>query len=51
MIAETKKPHTSAEMLVIPASIRIAEIMFCEKEVKIINILHLNDGAAVAQEV
>jgi hypothetical protein len=44
MIAKTKKPHTIAETLVIPASIRIAEIMFHEKEVvKIKNIPHLND--------
>jgi hypothetical protein len=44
MIAKTKKPHTTAEMLVIPASITIAEIMFSEKEVVIIkNIPHSND--------
>uniref|UniRef100_K7FW51 DUF4371 domain-containing protein n=1 Tax=Pelodiscus sinensis TaxID=13735 RepID=K7FW51_PELSI len=43
MIAKTKKPHTIAEKLVIPASIRIAVIMFSEKEVKIKNIAHSND--------
>jgi hypothetical protein len=44
MIAKTKKPHTIAETLLIPSSIRIAEIMFSEKEiVKIKNIPHLNN--------
>jgi hypothetical protein len=43
IIVKTKKPHTIAETLVIPASIRIAEIMFSEKEVKIKNIPHSND--------
>jgi hypothetical protein len=44
MIENTKKPHTIAETLVIPASITIAEIMFSEKEVvKIKNIPHSND--------
>jgi hypothetical protein len=44
MIAKTKKPHTIAETLVIPASIRIAEIMFSEKEaVQIKNIPHSSD--------
>jgi hypothetical protein len=33
IIAKTKKPHTIAETLVIPASIRIAKIMFSKKEV------------------
>jgi hypothetical protein len=43
MIAKTKKPHTIAETLVIPASIRIAEIMFSEKVVvKIRNMSHSN---------
>jgi hypothetical protein len=44
MMEKTKKPHTVAETLLIPASIRIAEIMFNDKEViKIKNIPHSND--------
>jgi hypothetical protein len=41
MIAKTKKPHAIAETLVIPASIRIAEIMFSEKEVLKIKKFHI----------
>jgi fructose-1,6-bisphosphatase/inositol monophosphatase family enzyme len=44
MIAKTKKPHAIAETLFISTSIRMAEIMFSEKEVVIIkNIPHSND--------
>ncbi|KYO43320.1 hypothetical protein Y1Q_0017601 [Alligator mississippiensis] len=44
MVAKTKKPHTIAENLVIPAAFRIAEIMLGKTEVdKIKTIPHSND--------
>jgi hypothetical protein len=52
MIARTKKPHTTADTLVIPASIRIVEITFSEKEVvKIKNIPHSNDTIRRIEEM
>jgi hypothetical protein len=46
------KPHTIAEALVIPASTRIAEILFSEKEVvKIKNITHSNDTIRTTEDI
>jgi hypothetical protein len=41
MIAKTKKQHTIVEMLAVLASIRIAEIMFCEKKSSKLKTSHI----------
>ena len=38
-MAKSRKPHTIAENLIIPAAVKIAEIMFDKKEVDIIKTI------------
>ena len=56
LVAKSKKPHTIAENLIIPAAVKIAEIMFDKKEVGVIPcsndiIKRLIDDMAVNEKI